>query len=246
MEDIGEFKNAREGYEIFIPGETVDLVIPSLRAISQDNWHSWFNDPETTRYSNYGLFPNTPQKQIDFLSSLQEPNCRRLVLLIMPKNVDHAVGVVSLSNIDFIHRSAETAVVIGERPTAKKSMFWAMEAKARIVQHGFETLGLRRIGGAQTMPLAVWQNYQLLFGFRPEGAARASFARGHEVFDRVTSSCIYDDYLRVKNLREGNYWPGAANLLKLMRSVPRVSVAKLVQEAINDVVEDFTKGINFS
>ena len=246
MEDIGEFKNARGGYEIFIPGETIDLVIPSLRAISQDNWHSWFNDPETTRYSNYGLFPNTPQKQIDFLSSLQEPNCRRLVLLIMPKNVDHAVGVVSLSNIDFIHRSAETAVVIGERPTAKKSMFWAMEAKARIVQHGFETLGLRRIGGAQTMPLAVWQNYQLLFGFRPEGVARASFARGHEVFDRVTSSCTYDDYLRVKNLREGNYWPGAANLLKLMRSVPRASVAKLVQEAINDVVEDFTKGINFS
>ena len=246
MEEIGIFEKASESYEIFIPGETIDLAIPSLRAISRDNWHSWFNDPETTRYSNYGLFPNTPQKQIDFLSSLQEPNCRRLVLLIMPKNVDHAVGVVSLPNIDFIHRSAETAVVIGERPTAKKSMFWAMEAKARIVQHGFETLGLRRIGGAQTMPLAVWQNYQLLFGFRPEGVARESFAKGHEVFDRVTSSCTYDDYLRVKNLREGNYWPGAANLLKLMRSVPRVSVAKLVQEAINDVVEDFTKGINFS
>ena len=246
MEEIGIFEKASESYEIFIPGETIDLVIPSLRAISHDNWHSWFNDPETTRYSNYGLFPNTPKKQIDFLSSLQEPNCRRLVLLIMPKNVDHAVGVVSLSNIDFIHRSAETAVVIGERPTAKKSMFWAMEAKARIVQHGFETLGLRRIGGAQTMPLAVWQNYQLLFGFRPEGVARESFAKGHEVFDRVTSSCTYDDYLRVKNLREGDYWPGAANLLKLMRSVPRVSVATLVQEAINDVVENFTKGIKFS
>ena len=162
MEDTCEFDRAITGYEIFIPGETIDLVIPSLRAISHDNWHSWFNDPDTTRYSNYGLFLNTPQKQMDFLSSLQEPNCRRLVLLIIPKDVDRAVGVVSLSNIDFIHRSAETAVVIGERPTAKKSMFWAMEAKARIVQHGFETLGLRRIGGAQTMPLAVWQNYQLL------------------------------------------------------------------------------------
>ena len=41
MEDIGIFKKASESYEIFIPGETVDLVIPSLRAISQDNWHSW-------------------------------------------------------------------------------------------------------------------------------------------------------------------------------------------------------------
>ena len=56
----------------------------------------------------------------------------------MPKDVGHAVGVVSLSNIDFIHRSAETAVIIGKRPSAKKSMFWGIEAKARIVQHGFE------------------------------------------------------------------------------------------------------------
>ena len=66
-------KSANDGYEIFIRGETIDLVIPSARAISHDKWHSWFNDPETNRYTNYGLFPNTPQKQIDFLSSLQEP-----------------------------------------------------------------------------------------------------------------------------------------------------------------------------
>ena len=66
MEDIGEFKKLDEGYEIFIPGETIDLVIPSLRAISHDKWHSWFNDPETTRYSNYGLFPNTPINKLIF------------------------------------------------------------------------------------------------------------------------------------------------------------------------------------
>lgn len=241
-----DLKRAEEPYEIFIGGETIDLVIPSVRAIVHDNWHSWFNDPETNRYIDYGLFPNTPEKQIDFLSSLQEPGCRRLVLLIVPKDVGHAVGVVSLSNIDFIHRSAETAVVIGKRPTAKKSMFWAIEAKARIVQHGFERLGLRRIGGGQAMPIAVWQNYQLLFGFRPEGVKRASFSKGYEVFDCVNSSCTYDDYLRVKNLREGNYWPGASNLLKLMRSVPKISIATLVQEAIDDVVENFTKGIKLS
>ena len=241
----GEFKVTDEAYEIFIGGETIDLVIPSVDAISRDNWHSWFNDPEITRYTDHGLFPNTPQKQIDFLSSLQKPDCRRLVLLIVPKGVDEVVGVVSLSNINYIHKSAETAVIIGKRPSAKKSMFWAMEAKARIVQHGFEKIGLRRIGGGQAMPIAVWQNYQLLFGFRPEGVKRASFTKGHEVFDCITSSCTYDDYLRVKNLRKGNYWPGAANLLRMMRSVPKASIATLVQVAINDVVDNFAKGITF-
>ena len=241
-----DLKSAEEPYEIFIQGETIDLVIPSLRAIVHDNWHSWFNDPEVTRYTNFGLFPNTPQKQVDFLSNLENPNCRRLVLLIVPKGQDHAVGVVSLSNIDNVHRSAETAVVIGRRPTAKKSMFWAIEAKARIVQHGFETIGLQRIGGGQALPIAIWQNYQLLFGFRPEGIKRASFIKGHKVFDCVNSSCTYDDYLKVKNLREGNYWPGAANLLKLMRSVPKVSIVTLVQEAIDNAVENFTEGMNLN
>ena len=48
------------------------------------------------------------------------------------------------------------------------------------------------------------------------------------------------------NLREGNYWPGASNLLKPMRSVPENSIATLVQEAIDEVVENFTKGIKLS
>ena len=65
--DRGEFTKTDEAYEIFIGGETIDLVIPSVRAISRDNWQSWFNDPEITRYTDHGLFPNTPQKQIDFL-----------------------------------------------------------------------------------------------------------------------------------------------------------------------------------
>ena len=167
------------------------------------------------------------------------------MLLIMPKNVDHAVGVVSLSNIDFIHRSAETAVVIGERPTAKKSMFWAMEAKARIVQHGFETLGLRRIGGAQTMPLAVWQNYQLLFGFRPEGVARASFAKGMRCLIVSIVPVPMMIICELKICERATIGLVLQTLLKLMRSVPKVSVASLVHEAINDVVENFTKGVKF-
>ena len=80
MEEIGIFEKATESYEIFIPGETIDLVIPSLRAISHDNWHSWFNDPETTRYSNYGLFPNTPKKQNRKLLTTKHLNNRTLCL----------------------------------------------------------------------------------------------------------------------------------------------------------------------
>jgi len=231
-------------YEIFIQGETIDLAVPSLRAIVHDGWHRWFNDPEVTRHSDYGLFPNTPEAQADYLTALRGGGpMNRLALMILPKGESKAVGIASLSNIHPIHRSAETAVVIGERPTSRGALFWGLEAKARLVEHGFETLGLMRVGGAQAMPLSNWQNYQVLFGFRPEGVKRNAHRRGYHVWHSVLSSCTLEDYLRVKRLRDGAYWPGREKLLQLMRGVPKRSIAAAVEEAIDAAVSDYTKDV---
>jgi hypothetical protein len=227
-------------YEVFIAGETVDLVVPSVRAVVHDGWHRWFNDPDVTRYSDYGLYPNTREAQYEYFKAMRDPaNKSRLGLLIIPKGEEKPVGIASLSNIHPIHLSAETAIVIGERPTSRGALFWGMEAKARIVEHGFEVLGLKRIGGAQAMPLANWQNYQVLFGFRPEGVKRDAHRRGHQVWDSVISSCSLADYLAVKAAREGAYWPGREKLLELMRSVPRYSLSEAVKKAIDESVAEF-------
>ncbi len=233
-------------YEVFIAGETIDLVIPNEKAIDEDGWHRWFNDPRVTRYSDYGLFPNTPEKQRAFLRDLLQTDNRRLALLIRPRGESKVVGVASLSAIHPIHRSAETAIVIGDRPTGTGALFWGMEAKARLVIHGFETMGLERIGGAQAMPLADWQRHQVLFGFRPEGIKRHAHRRGHEVFDSVLSSCTLEDYLRVKAARKGEYWPGKARLLELMRMLPKESIAHKVGAAIDGAVEDYLRDVRLA
>jgi len=231
-------------YEVFISGETIDLVIPSERAIVHDGWHRWFNDPEVTRFSDHGLYPNTAEAQQEYLDALRKPaENNRVALLIVPKGGTRAVGICSLSAIHPIHRSGETAVVIGERSTSRGAAFWGMEAKARLVEHGFETLGLMRIGGAQAMPLADWQRYQILFGFRPEGIKRGAHRRGHHVWDSVTSSCTLEDYLRVKKTRGGAYWPGKKRLFELMRAVPKHSIADAVRDAIDTAVESYVKDV---
>ena len=43
----------------FIQGETIDLCIPNVDEDVIGEWSHWFNDPETTRYLNHGVFPNT-------------------------------------------------------------------------------------------------------------------------------------------------------------------------------------------
>lgn len=234
-----ENRNADRNYDVFLHGETIDLVIPSEGAIDLDEWHNWFNDPDFTEFSDYGLFPNTAVKQRRFLEEVRaDENCR-IVLMIRPKGVDHVVGVASLSKIHPIHRSAETSVMIANRKNPRGSMFWGLESKALLTIHGFETLGLERIGGAQAMPLAEWQRIQTIFGYRPEGIKRNAHRRGYRVFDSVLSSCTLADYLKVKEARAGHYWPGKERLLEMIRTLPNESIAEQVRQAIDKTVEAY-------
>ena len=235
-----------EPYEVFLAGETVDLVIPCERAIEQDDWHSWFNDPRVTRYSNHGHYPNTREKQHRHLASLRAPDSRMLALLIRPKGAERVVGIVSLSSISVLHRSADTAVIVNSRVSGSGRLFYGLEAKARITEHAFETMGLERISGAQAMPLAEWQRYQVLFGFRPEGIKRRAFRRGYHVDDCVASSCTLADYLKVKEARGGAYWPGREKLLELIRALPEGSIVERVSAAIDTAVEDYLKDVTLA
>lgn len=233
-------------YEVFLAGETIDLVIPNEHAIEVDGWHRWFNDPQVTRYSDHGAFPNTMENQRRILASFTAPDSKLLALLIQPKGETRVVGIVSLSNISAIHRSAETAVIINHGTSGAGRLFYGLEAKALITEHAFETMGLERISGSQARPLAEWQRYQVLFGFAPEGIKRKAFRRGYHIDDSIVSSCTLEDYLRVKEARGGAYWPGRERLLELARKLPKHSIADRVAGAIDNAVADYLKDVTYA
>jgi len=208
---------SRCGYDLFIEGETVDLVIPNELAIERDGWHSWFNDRKICRHLTHGVFPNTRANQKAFLETAQSGRSR-LLLLVVPKDADHATGVVSLSEINMQARSATFGMVLSsDAPTTVDRMFFGIEAKARIVEHGFEEMGLERIYGGQSFELEGWQRYQLLFGFLPEGYSREAFRKGHRTFDVIQTACLYANYRKIMEKR-GAYWPGKKTMLRYIKS----------------------------
>jgi RimJ/RimL family protein N-acetyltransferase len=226
-------------YEVFIEGETLDLVIPTDMAVHRDRWHSWFNDPKVVQHSDHGLWPNTPEKQVAFLESTSHKETDRLVLLVRPKGARAVTGVVSLSGINWQHRMAQVGLVLGSGSRGSGGLFHGLEAKARIVEHAFEAMGLQRIWGSQARPLAEWQRFQLLFGFRIEGILRDAFRRGRLVHDLVISACLLTDYEAVLADR-GAYWPGKTKLLEMMREVRGVTVVETVDRAIRDANAEFS------
>lgn len=236
---------ASSRYDVFIVGETIDLVVPCEAALD-DGWHAWFNDQVTTRNTSHGLFPNSRAMQRRRLDALEIGEQQHLQVLILPKGDDVVVGTASLGSIDWRRRCAEFNMFLTQRANPAALLFPGLEAKARLTEHAFEVLGLERIWTEQPVALEFWQRYQVLLGYRPDGVLRQAFRRGHETQDLVATSILHADYEQLRTRRGGAYWPGKKRLLELMRSVPNRSLVEDVSRSIDRTVKRYLKSVTMA
>lgn len=224
-------------YDVFLSGELVDLVVPSERAIHVDRWYDWFNDQDLTRNMEQGMYPNTPERQQQFLDALRV-SPERFALMIKPRDEERLVGICSLSYISHISRQADFAMVIARKSSSFKSAFFGMEAKCLMTEHAFETLGIERINSYQSVSLKDWQRWQILFGYKMEGIKRKAFRKGHQRFDMLVSGCLLEDYLALKQLRGGRLWPGYEKIMELIRDLPKESLEEKLNRALSGLVTE--------
>lgn len=207
-------------HEVFIAGETTDLCVPSDLAIEQ-GWGRWFNDPKTTRHLGHGVFPNDDTMQREFLGSIRDRS--RFALMICSKGGEKLYGVISLSTIDWVARSAQIALVVGESLPSRKLM--QLEAMALVTDHAFEKMGMRRVWAGQAYPaLSTWTSYLELIGYMVEGVHRDGFAKGRAASKTVSISCALKDYEAIVQ-RRGALWPGNEKMLALIKARPKVGLA---------------------
>ncbi|ANV98020.1 hypothetical protein BBW65_04035 [Helicobacter enhydrae] len=185
--------------DIFIEGEVIDLRIPTLELAETSDWYKWFNHPHTTAFLEHGVFPNTREKQIEFFKRAMD---ERLLLMVTNKD-GTIIGSTSLMNIDYKTRTAGSGLVIGD--FICKNPLEALEAVARITEHGFCKLGLKRIEAAQHIKLIPWSHRMSLIGYRLEGIFQKAFVKGIEVVDVLRISAHYDDYEKIIASRGGGY-----------------------------------------
>ena len=220
--------NNQRHLDVFIKGEVIDLCIPSKAPWVIEQWYKWFNNPKVTMYLEQGIFPNTKEMQEQFYDRVMN-NEERIVLLIRPKIKEYFVGVASLSFINFRKRSCHFAMVIGQQDNSPDSIFYAMEAKCRMTEHAFENVGIERIQSEQVYDLIKWQRWQILFGYQIEGILRNNYRKGLKLIDTMMSSCLLEDYLRLKELRQGSFWPGKSKMFELLKMLSTDSTIDRLQ-----------------
>jgi RimJ/RimL family protein N-acetyltransferase len=169
-----------------IPPFLADDVVALRHLVPADvdgPYLEWFNDLEVCRLNSHGVFPYTRDEALDWVGAL--PRRRdALVLAITLRDDDRHVGNVSLQAIDAIARSAELAIVVGDRGAWGRGV--GSRAAALIVGHGFAALNLRRVACGTLGSNAGMRRIAERLGMRQEGVRRqAAWTDGgyHDVIE---------------------------------------------------------------
>ncbi|OGP16189.1 MAG: hypothetical protein A2V21_311585 [Deltaproteobacteria bacterium GWC2_55_46] len=178
--------------DIFLEAAGIYLRPPREEDLEGD-WYGWLNDMAVTRFQNKGIFPNTREKQREYYNFVMGSK-NDVVFAIVEKEGDRHIGSVGLHKIDWVHRSAELGIVIGERGSWGKG--YGKAAWGLITGYGFNVLNLHRIyaivmeGNLGSVRCAE-EN-----GFRKEGEIRDFFYKNGAYHRVLYFNAIREDFER--------------------------------------------------
>jgi ribosomal-protein-alanine N-acetyltransferase len=162
-----------------------------LKRISEsdnlDNYVRWFNDQEVNEFNAHAIHPLTLNDIVRFLDSIDH---NILHLSIYAKETDTHIGNISLQAIDYLNRSAEFAIILGEKQFWGKG--YAFEAGRLIIQHGLKKMNLRRIYcGTSELNIGM-QNLAIKLGMTEEGRRKQALYYKGKYVDLIEYGIILE------------------------------------------------------
>lgn len=171
-------------------GKTIYLRAPTAED-AEGNWYQWFSDPETTQFLGDRFWPNSKELQVAFYESIKN-NRERLVLSICSSESDEHIGICNLSNINWVHRYADVALVIGDKRNRNGTI--AVETMTLLLDIAFNRLNLLNLRTSHISANAHTPLLERIFGFREVGRFKSfQYFRG-KYFDSVISQLSRDDW----------------------------------------------------
>lgn len=141
------------------------------------NYQHWFNDAEVCQSNSHHVFPYNEKKALEYIEYAQRTR-ETLVLAIVTKDKDSHIGNISLQDINYLNRTADLAIVIGEKVCW--GLGYSKEAAQLIIDHGFSALNLNRITCGTTEDNLPMQRLALAMGFKQEGVRRAAVFKNNQ------------------------------------------------------------------
>jgi RimJ/RimL family protein N-acetyltransferase len=174
----------------FLIGKIIDLRPLSASDID-GNYVNWLNDAEICQFNSHHTYPYTVKSALDFIVGL-EGDQKNLVLAIVAKDTGKHIGNISLQKIDYVNRSAEYAILLGEKEYWGKGI--AKEASMLIIRHGFDVLNLHRIYCGTSVKNIAMQKLADALKMKEEGKRKESLYKNGKYVDVIEYGLLRKDF----------------------------------------------------
>jgi ribosomal-protein-alanine N-acetyltransferase len=111
----------------FIEGPRLLLREVRLADVT-DRYYGWMNDPEVSRYLETRFVPQSMEKIAAYVTAMGQTSDSVFLAIVVKDGARH-IGNIKLGPIDWVHRRADIALVIGDK----------------ISDYAFGTLGLHKV-----------------------------------------------------------------------------------------------------
>lgn len=164
----------------FIEGKLIYLRAIEVSDVSE-NYLKWLNEPDVTSGLASGTFPSTMSSLQKFVEQ-KSTDKNTVMLAICDKETNKHIGNIKLDNFDWVSRTCELGILIGEKDFWGKGI--GTEVCKLTIQYAFQQLNIRKV------LLCVYSNnpgaikvYEKL-GFVNEGTLRQHIWSNGQYIDK--------------------------------------------------------------
>lgn len=152
----------------------------------------WRNDLEITSSLGGNTFYVSKLRESEWVKNAILNDNKNIRLAICLKENDEYIGNVNLNSINWINRSAEYSIMIGDKSQWSKG--FGKEATLLILKYAFEELNLNRIyltvRNDNEKALSLYKKT----GFTKEGVLRKSIYKNNKFIDMIVMSILREEF----------------------------------------------------
>src|SRR3989338_696155 len=164
----------------FLQGKKINLR-PLVASDVEGEYVNWLNDAVVCGYNAHHIFPYSREQALGYIADKKGSKKDLVLALVTKGKKSKHIGNIALQNIDYINRSAEFAIIIGDKNFWGKGI--AAEASRLIINHGFAALNLHRVYCGTSSKNIPMQKLAAALGFKAEGRRTEALYKNGEYTD---------------------------------------------------------------
>ncbi|OQB25782.1 MAG: Spermidine N(1)-acetyltransferase [Firmicutes bacterium ADurb.Bin182] len=175
----------------------------TLRAVEEDDLEmlrDMMNDSDMEQYVVGWSFPVSKEQQHNwYINLLTDSKSKRFII---ETKDDGAVGIVTLTDIDWKNRSANHGIKLANRKNRTKGI--GTDAVMALMRYTFDELGLHRLDGAWFDDNVASKGLYTKCGWSVEGVRREYVFKGGQFKDLAIVGVLASDYYAL--IEKNHYW----------------------------------------